>query len=83
MDRGSWQVTVHGITRVGHDLALSFFLSFLGKNMYIVGFAFVLMYILKTMMATTAGKQNGVRMRKFNASFYIHSVYMRGLPRWH
>ena len=21
MDRGAWQATVHGITRVGHDLA--------------------------------------------------------------
>ena len=51
--------------------------------MYIVGFAFVLMYIHKTMMVTTAGKQNGVRMRKFNASLYINSVYMWGLPRWH
>ena len=27
MDRGSWQATVHEITRVGHDLVLSFFLS--------------------------------------------------------
>ena len=27
MDRGTWQATVHGVTRVGHDLALSFFLS--------------------------------------------------------
>ena len=27
MDRGTWQATVHVITRVGHDLALSFFLS--------------------------------------------------------
>ena len=25
-DRGSWQTTVHRVTRVGHDLALSFFL---------------------------------------------------------
>ena len=25
MDRGAWQATVHGIPRVGHDLALSFF----------------------------------------------------------
>ena len=25
MDRGTWQATVHGITRVGHDLVLSFF----------------------------------------------------------
>ena len=24
MDRGAWQATVHGIARVGHDLALSF-----------------------------------------------------------
>ena len=29
MDRGAWQATVHGITRVGHDLALS--LSFAPK----------------------------------------------------
>ena len=27
MDRGTWQATVHVIARVGHDLALSFFLS--------------------------------------------------------
>ena len=27
MDRGAWQATVHGIARVGHNLALSFFLS--------------------------------------------------------
>ena len=27
MDRGAWQATVHGIPRVGQDLALSFFLS--------------------------------------------------------
>ena len=27
MDRGAWQATVHGIPRVGHDLALSLFLS--------------------------------------------------------
>ena len=25
MDIGTWQATVHGIARVGHDLALSFF----------------------------------------------------------
>ena len=25
MDRGAWQVTVHGLARVRHDLALSFF----------------------------------------------------------
>ena len=25
MDRGAWQATVHGLTRVGHDLAVSFF----------------------------------------------------------
>ena len=27
MDREAWQVTVHGIARVGHGLVLSFFLS--------------------------------------------------------
>ena len=27
MDRGAWQATVHGIIRVGPDLALSLFLS--------------------------------------------------------
>ena len=27
MDRGAWRATVHGITGVGRDLALSFFLS--------------------------------------------------------
>ena len=27
MARGAWHATVHGITRVGHDLVLSFFLS--------------------------------------------------------
>ena len=27
MDRGTWQATVCGIARVGHDLALSFFTS--------------------------------------------------------
>ena len=27
MDRGAWQATVCGMARVGHDLALSFFLS--------------------------------------------------------
>ena len=27
MDRGAWQATVHGISRVRHDLALPFFLS--------------------------------------------------------
>ena len=27
MDRRAWQATVHGIARVGHNLALSFFLS--------------------------------------------------------
>ena len=26
MDIGTWQAPVHGITRVGHDLVLSFFL---------------------------------------------------------
>ena len=26
MDRGTWQATFHGIARVGHDLALFFFL---------------------------------------------------------
>ena len=25
MERGAWQATAHGITRVRHDLALSFF----------------------------------------------------------
>ena len=25
MDRGAWQATVHGVSRVGHDLVLSFF----------------------------------------------------------
>ena len=29
MDRGAWQPTLHGIARVGHDLALSFFLDVL------------------------------------------------------
>ena len=24
MDRGAWQATIHGVTRVGHDLMLSF-----------------------------------------------------------
>ena len=32
MDRGAWQATVHGITRVGHDLALSFLTLFKKKN---------------------------------------------------
>ena len=27
MDREAWQVTVHGIPRVGHGLVLSFFLQ--------------------------------------------------------
>ena len=27
MDRGAWRATVHGIARVGHNLAPSFFLS--------------------------------------------------------
>ena len=27
MDRGAWQATVHGVARVGHDLAISFFIS--------------------------------------------------------
>ena len=29
MDRGAWWAPVHGIARVRHNLALSFFLSFL------------------------------------------------------
>ena len=28
MDRGAWQATVHGIARVGHNLAVSFFSFF-------------------------------------------------------
>ena len=28
MNRGAWQVTVHRVARVGHNLALSFFLFF-------------------------------------------------------
>ena len=28
MDRGAWRATVGGITRVGHDLVLSFFSFF-------------------------------------------------------
>ena len=28
MDTGAWQATVHGILRVGHNLALACFLSF-------------------------------------------------------
>ena len=28
MDRGAWQATVHGVTRVGHDLATEPLLSF-------------------------------------------------------
>ena len=36
MDRGAWQATVHGIARVRHDLALSFFLSsFKGRHDYV------------------------------------------------
>ena len=31
MDGGAWQATVHGIARVGHNLALSFF-SFSGGS---------------------------------------------------
>ena len=31
MDRGAWRATVHGVARVGHDLALSFFLT-VGQN---------------------------------------------------
>ena len=27
MDSGTWWATVHGVTRVGRDLALSFFIS--------------------------------------------------------
>ena len=76
MDRGAWQVTVNGITRVGHNLVL----SFLGKKYVYSWLSFVLMSIHKTMVVTTAGKQNGVRTRKFNASFYINSVHMRGFP---
>ena len=32
MDRGAWQATVHGITRVGHNLALSFLTLFKKKK---------------------------------------------------
>ena len=32
MDRGAWKATVHGITRVRHDWALSFFLSLTGPQ---------------------------------------------------
>ena len=28
VDRGAWQARVHGVARVRHDLALSFFVSF-------------------------------------------------------
>ena len=31
VDRGAWRATVHGVARVGHDLALSFFLT-VGQN---------------------------------------------------
>ena len=34
MDRGAWQATVHGIARVGHDLALSFFIFIAPFLMY-------------------------------------------------
>ena len=29
MDRGAWQATVHGVARVGHDLATKLLLIFL------------------------------------------------------
>ena len=32
MDRGAWQVTVHGVARVRHDLALSYFLLFVSHK---------------------------------------------------
>ena len=34
MDRGAWQATVHGITRAGHELALSFFIFIAPFLMY-------------------------------------------------
>ena len=35
MDRGAWQATVHGVTRVGHDLAIKLYTSCILKNDYI------------------------------------------------
>ena len=32
MDRGAWQVTVHGVARVRHNLALSFFFLFVSHK---------------------------------------------------
>ena len=34
MDRGDWQATVHGITRVRHDLGLFFFFFFIKGVQY-------------------------------------------------
>ena len=33
MDRGAWRATVDGITRVGHDLVLSFFLRMINSTL--------------------------------------------------
>ena len=35
MDRGAWQATVHGVTRVGHDLVIKLYTSCMLKNDYI------------------------------------------------
>ena len=32
-DRGAWQATAHSVTRDGHELVLSFFLSFMYNNL--------------------------------------------------
>ena len=41
MDRGAWQATVHGVTRVGHDLVT--------KSPYIYIYIYVCIYPMITM----------------------------------
>ena len=38
MDRGAWWATVHGVTRVGHDLATKAPISFLNINNSLIRF---------------------------------------------
>ena len=41
MDRGAWQATVHGVARVGHDLATKLLLIFFLSTWLTLGFLYM------------------------------------------
>ena len=75
MDRGAWQATVHGVARVGHDLAITPPPVVRTLNFYSRGRSFIPGQGTKIPQAVQLGKKQTNKKHSRKSSYDVFSTY--------